>query len=687
MVATTVLMRLFRGLLIATLLAGSAALGQQAGDKVTLNFAGADLEAVIRAMGEITGRTMLVDPRVKGTINVVTPGPVTRAQAYEIFLGSLRLLGFTAVEAQGVTTILPEVDARLHAIPVAPSGEARPSGGNRLVTQVFILKHESASSVVPILRPLIAPNNTIAALPGNNSLVITDYAENVRRLARIIEALDTPSGADWSIVPIRYASAIDVAQTVNRLLAGEATAAPGAAATMRVTVLADPRTNSVLLRSDNPARMERARALLASLDRPTSVPGNMRVVFLKNAEATRVAETLRAVVAGGAVATAAAGAGAGASTPPSSIQADPPTNSLIITASDVVYNSLRTVIEQLDVRRAQVFVEALIVEVSADKAAEFGIQWNAINNINAGNTRAAPFGTSNFGGAGQNILQLAQNPTTVGQGLSVGIVKGQINIGGVTITNLGLLARALETYAKANVLSTPNLLTMDNEEARIVIGQNVPFITGQYAQTGTTATATTPTPFQTIERRDVGLTLRVRPQISEGGAIKLRIFQEVSSVQDSSNVAGIITNKRAIESTVIVDDGLIVAIGGLIEDRVNNETDKVPLLGDLPLLGELFRYETRRQVKTNLMVFLRPVIVRQAAGSEAITLDRYDYMLNQQRNSVPAPNPVLPDMQPAELPPLGATPEPAPGATPSVTPQSKPGAAPRPEDPARAPAR
>ena len=683
-------MRLFRGLLIATLLVGPAALGQQPGDKVTLSFAGADLEAVIRAMGEITGRTMLVDPRVKGTINVVTPGPVTRAQAYEIFLASLRLLGFAAVEAQGVTTILPEVDARLHAIPFTPSGETRPPGGDRLVTQVFILKHAPATLIVPILRPLIAPNNTIAALPGNNSLVITDYAQNIRRLARIIEALDTPSGADWSIVPIRYASAIDVAQTVNRLLAGETAAAPGADAGMRVTILADPRTNSVLLRSDNPARMARARALLEALDRPTSVPGNMRVVFLKNAEAARVAETLRAIVAGAATATAAAGAGPGASTPPGSIQADPPTNSLIITASDVVYNSLRTVIEQLDARRAQVFVEALIVEVSADKAAEFGIQWNAINsNISATNSAATPFGTSNFGGAGRNILQIAQNPTTVGTGLSLGIVKGQINIGGVAITNLGLLARALETHAKANVLSTPTLLTMDNEEARIVIGQNVPFITGQYAQTQTaaTTTATTVTPFQTIERRDVGLTLRVRPQISEGGAIKLRIFQEVSSVQDSTNVAGIITNKRAIESSVIVDDGLIVAIGGLIEDRVNNEIDKIPLLGDLPVFGELFRYETRRQVKTNLMVFLRPVIVRQAAGAEAITLDRYDYMLNEQRNSGTAPHPVLPDMRPAELPPVGATRESAPESPPSVLPGSKPDATPQPEAPARAPAR
>jgi general secretion pathway protein D len=680
-------MRLFRGLLIATLLVGAAAWGQQPGDKVTLNFAGADLESVIRAMGEITGRTMLVDPRVKGTINVVTPGPVTRAQAYEIFLASLRLLGFAAVEAQGVTTILPEVDARLHAIPVAPSGETRPSRGDRLVTQIFILKHEPAALMVPILRPLIAPNNTIAALPGNNSLVITDYAENIRRLARIIEALDTPSGADWSIVPIKYASSLDVAQTVNRLLAGDAGAAPGADTSMRVTILADPRTNSVLLRGDNPARLARARALLEVLDRPTSVPGNMRVVFLKNAEAARVAETLRAIVAGAASATVAAAGPTGASTPPSSIQADPATNSLIITASDVVYNSLRTVIEQLDGRRAQVFVEALIVEVSADKAAEFGIQWNAINNnISTTNARATPFGTSNFGGAGQNILQIAQNPTTVGQGLSVGIVKGQISIGGAVITNLGLLARALETHAKANVLSTPTLLTMDNEEARIVIGQNVPFITGQYAQTGTTATATTPTPFQTIERRDVGLTLRVRPQISEGGAIKMRIFQEVSSVQDRTNVSGIITNKRAIESTVVVDDGLIVVIGGLIEDRVENVIDKVPLLGDLPLLGQLFEYETRRQVKTNLMVFLRPVIVRQAGGSEAITLDRYEYMLDQQRNSIPATQPILPDMRPVELPPIWSSRDAAPGA-PAVTPGSKPDAAPQPGDPARAPAR
>jgi len=310
------------------------------------------------------------------------------------------------------------------------------------------------------------------------------------------------------------------------------------------------------------------------------------------------------------------------------------------------------VIEKLDVRRAQVFVEALIVEVSADKAAEFGIQWTGINNINASDTQPRVFGTSNFGGAGQNILGIAANPTTVGRGLSIGIIKGQVSIGGIgTITNLGLLARALESHAKANILSTPNILTMDNEEARIVIGQNVPFITGQYAQSGAAA-ATTPVPFQTIERRDVGLTLRVRPQISEGGAIKLRIFQEVSSVQDSTNTAGIITNKRAIESTIVVDDGLIVAIGGLIEDRVTNSSEQIPLLGDLPLIGGLFRYDSRRQVKTNLMVFLRPVILRDARSYENVTFDRYEYLLREQKKGAPESRFELPDMTPQMMPDL-----------------------------------
>jgi general secretion pathway protein D len=332
------------------------------------------------------------------------------------------------------------------------------------------------------------------------------------------------------------------------------------------------------------------------------------------------------------------------------VQADPASNAVIISAPDAIFANLKGVIEKLDVRRAQVYVEALIVEVTADKAAEFGIQWQSVPDLSTRETR--PIGGTNFGlrGGGGNIIDAAGNLATLGPGLNIGLVRGQITIPGVgTVTNLSLLARALETDAKANILSTPNLLTLDNEEAKIVVGQNVPFITGQYAQTGS---ATTATPFQTIERRDVGLTLRVRPQISEGGTVRLQIYQEVSSVQDRINPAGIITNKRSIESTVLVDDGQIVALGGLVQDGTDAGVEKVPVLGDIPLLGLLFRYETRRQTKTNLMVFLRPVVLRESGAHDAMTAERYRQMQDEQAKTKPAPHPVLPDIEPPTLPEL-----------------------------------
>jgi general secretion pathway protein D len=324
------------------------------------------------------------------------------------------------------------------------------------------------------------------------------------------------------------------------------------------------------------------------------------------------------------------------------IQADPATNSILINAPDAIYNNLRAALDKLDVRRAQVYVEALIAEITADKTAEFGIQWQTLSGAAKNSTNV--FGGTNFGGPGQNVLGISASPATAGRGLNIGVINGLVTIPGVgQVLNLNLLVRALESDTNANILSTPTLLTLDNEEARIVIGQNVPFITGQYALSGA---ATTPTPFQTVERRDVGLTLRVKPQISEGGSVRLQIYQEVSSVQDTSNPAGVITNKRAVESMVLVDDGQIVVIGGLIQDSVKDGVEKVPLLGDLPLLGALFTYNTRSRTKTNLMVFLRPTVLRDAQRADSLTDSRYDYILREQMNAAPAHKAPLPDMAP-----------------------------------------
>jgi general secretion pathway protein D len=659
-----------RGLLLLALVAFGV---RAAEEPVMLNFVNADIEAVATAIGQMSKRNFLIDPRVKGNVNIVSSRPVPPSAAYDIFLSALRLQGYTAVESDGVVKILPEADAKLHLNSVSPRSAAE---GDRLQTRVYTLKYESASQMLPVLRPIISPNNTIAVYAANNSLVITDYADNLRRIDRIVDAIDRPGGGEPVFIPLRNASAAEMANTVNRLYAADAAAQADGRG--RISVAADARTNSLIVRADNPARLARIQEMVQGLDKPTAAGGNLHVVFLKNAEAVRVAQTLRAVLSGESSPALNIAATAPLSTAPSTVgqqpvsggpgpspsplsglgsvgggggivQADPSSNAVIISAPDAIFASLKAVIDKLDVRRAQVHVEALIVEMTADKAAEFGIQWLAAHDLNTNATQG--FGGTNFGarGTGTNIIDGAVNPGSLGRGLNLGVVRGQVTIPGIgTITNLAFLARALETDAKANILSTPNLLTLDNEEAKIVIGQNVPFITGQYAQTGA---ATTATPFQTIERRDVGLTLRIKPQISEGGSVRLQIYQEVSSVQDTTNPAGIITNKRSLESNVLVDDGQIIVIGGLVQDSTANTMEKVPLLGDIPLLGALFRYETRKQTKTNLMVFLRPLVMRESSTYGPVTSERYRQMLEEQNKAHIPPSLVLPDIETPTLPP------------------------------------
>jgi len=648
-------------------------------DVVTLNFVNADIEGVVKAVSEITGKNFVLDPRVKGTINIVSARPMSRALVYEVFLSALRLQGFTAVEERGRVAIVPEIDAKLHQSTTTGPQEKPRAAGDTIQTQVFKLQYESAAQMVPVLRPLIASNNTITAYQNNNTLVITDYASNLARIGKIIESIDQPSGSDPVMIPLQYASAVDVAQTINRLFAESAAGQASPDPSLRFVVTVDARSNSILARSGEPSRLLRVRQLVAMLDTPTSAAGNIHVIYLKNAEAVKLAEILRAIYTGegsagqarastplGATpvgqAAPAAAAPQTSSSAPGIIQADAATNSIIITAPDAIYNNLRAALEKLDVRRAQVYVEALIAEVSANKAAEFGIQWQDLTA--AGKDTAQAFGGTNFGTAGQNIIGISQNPASAGQGLNIGIVKGTVTIPGIgaQILNIGLLVRALQTDVNANILSTPTLLTLDNEEAKIVIGQNVPFVTGSYA---VSAAATTPTPFQTVERKDVGLTLRIKPQISEGGAVRLQIYQEVSSVQDSSNASGIITNKRSVESTVLVDDGQIVVIGGLIQDTVNDTVNKVPGLGELPLIGGLFKYTTRSRVKTNLMVFLRPTLLRSAQGVTSLTNDRYDYILGEELKAK-TPGSKIMDFGSPSLPPRQGA-QPAGTDTPATT--------------------
>jgi len=656
-------------------------------EKITVNFVNADIQSVIKTVGQHTGKNFILDPRVTGTVNIVSDKPVSKDTLYQILLSTLRVQGFAAVEGEGFVKIVPEAEAKTSAGPMGEAAARLP--GDRIVTQVFVLQNESAVQLVPVLRPLVTANNFIGAYPNNNAIVITDYASNVQRIQRIIQSIDLPSSSEVQIVKLQNASAIDIAQMLQRVVPETVAPANAPGVTPKATIAVDSRTNSVIVRAESAQLMNRIKALALGLDTPGAGNNNIYTVFLRNAEATRIADTLRGLLSGSessrttttsttpagntatqTTASTTAGAGAAPAAAPSSvIQAYPPTNSIIITATEPVYRALRTVIDSLDQRRHQVYVEALIVEVSTGTAAEFGVQWNAGRNIGDGQTL---FGGTNFSTTvGSNILGVAANPlTNLGTGLNLGILKGSITIPGFTdsagelikIPNLQLLARALEGDSGANVLSTPNVLTLDNEEAKIVVGQNVPFITGTFTPTSGSAT----NPFQTIERKDIGLTLRVTPQVSEAGAVKLKIFQEVSNVtRDKALVqsADIITNKRSLESTVLVDDGQIVVLGGLIQDDQQASIDKVPLLGDIPYLGALFKYESRNRKRTNLMVFLRPVVLRDERAAAAITADRYEYIRGLQGEIKLPWNGLLPETNITPLAPLDAAKSKPLGAT------------------------
>jgi len=657
-------------------------------EPVTLNFVNAEIEAVARTLATLSGANVVVDPRVKGTMSLSSNLPVPPAQALRLFSAQLRTQGFALVESAGLYTVVPEAEAKLQSSAV--SAGAVPAGTGQIVTQIFKLNHENANNLVPVLRPLISPNNTINVNPGTNALVITDYSDNLQRLGRIIAALDVSNATGVEVLRLRHAIAGDLAPMVQRLIESGAAAAPAAQGqsdnSFKTTVMPEVRTNSLIVRAANPARLALVRSLVDQLDQPSAsgpgaASGNIHVVYLKNAEATKLATTLRAAIAGearsGAAATgaspgnpAAASAGntAGSVSPsaqPSTggqIQADPATNALIITAPEPQYRQLRSVIDMLDQRRAQVFVESLIAEVSADKAAEFGVQWMSGTGTNG--SLVGLLGT-NFAVGGTNLLTLAAGAASGNYTASTGLnlaVGAQRN-GALA---LGALARFLQSNGDANVLSTPNLLTLDNEEAKIVIGQNVPFVTGSYAA----AAAGTTNPFTTIERKDVGLTLRVRPQISENGTIKMQVYQEVSNVDAKSigSKDGLITNKRSIETNVLVDDGSIVVLGGLLQDDTSTSQEKVPGLGDIPFFGNLFKSEVRSRKKTNLMVFLRPVVVRDGAAAEALSMGRYEQMRLQQQGFQPLPTGPLPVAGSAVLPPVDTsptvTPIPPAGATP-----------------------
>lgn len=717
------LRRVATALLVAGLITAQTAQAQ-----VTLNFVNADIDQVAKAIGAATGKTIIVDPRVKGQLNLVSENAVPEDQALKTLQSALRMQGFALVQDHGVLKVVPEADAKLQGVPTYV-GNTPVARGDQVITQVFVLKNESANNLLPVLRPLISPNNTVAAYPANNTIVVTDYADNVRRIAQIIAGVDTAAGQSVSVVPLKNANALDIAQQLTKMLD------PGAIgstdATLKVQITADPRTNSLLIRASNGARLAAAKTLAKELDAPTSMPGNIHVVPLRNADATKLAKTLRGMLGkgdtgssassndansfnqngnggggggggfgnnstgnsgtpplpsgglgGGSSLGSSAGGGSGGygsqggagsagllggdkdkgddNQPGGMIQADAASNSLIITAAEPVYRNLRAVIDQLDARRAQVYIEALIVELNSNTNANLGIQWqvanssiyagtnlatgnsNSIINLTAGAaTAAATAGTGGLAGAlaGGSGLQ---------QGLNVGWIH---NIFGVQ--GLGALLQALSQTADANVLSTPNLITLDNEEAKIVVGTNVPIQTGSYSNlTSSTASSA----FNTYDRVDVGLTLHVKPQITDGGILKLQLYTEDSAIVNgttnvTTNPAGPQFTKRSIQSTVLADNGEIIVLGGLMQDNYQVSNSKVPLLGDIPWIGQLFRSEQKTRNKTNLMVFLRPVIITDRSTAQAVTSNRYDYIQGVQ-GAYKSDNNLIKDNDDPVMPPM-----------------------------------
>ncbi|WP_290902882.1 type II secretion system secretin GspD [Aquabacterium sp.] len=658
--------------------AALAAPVKKGGATVTLNFVNAEIEGVARAMAVIVDKQIIVDPRVKGAITLYSDQPLTPREAYLNFLAALRGQGFSLVEVGGMLKILPEAEAKLQTGTVEVGSVKR--SGDQVLTQIFRLQFESAANMVTVLRPLISPNNTINANAGTNTLVITDYADNLKRLGEMIAALDVPSATDMEAIPLQYAIAADLAPMVQKLADGGGTAAGAAgspAGGQGTLVMAEVRTNTLMVRAPNAARMSLVRSLIQRLDRPGTAGlggSGIHVVYLKNADAVKLAQVLRAAFpgaggasssgggsttpGGGTTTTAPSGinlssggaSSSGASTQSTSpvaasaqpstggfIQADPSTNSLIITATDALYRQLRAVIDQLDGRRAQIYIEAMIVEVSEQKLAEAGFQWAG----GVGDNNKVVVGTNLAQGNVVSLFSLigaAKSTAAAVKGLNVAfghkLADGSYS--------LGALASFLETNADGNVLSKPNMIALDNEEAKIVVGQNVPFVTGSYSNSNSGSSGTV-NPFTTVERKDVGLTLRVRPQVGEGGSVRMTVFQEKSDVDASSktNAQGLTTNKSSIETTVVIDDGATLVLGGLLKDEFSNGDTQVPLLGDIPVLGNLFKSRSRSRNKTNLMVFLRPVVIRNQDDSNALTSDRYDFMRQKQVNSQPESSVVL----------------------------------------------
>ncbi len=636
--------------------------------EMLFNFDNADIRAVIRTMAELTGKNFLIDPRVQGKVTIVSASPVTVPAAYQIFLSALKAQGFTAVTGPGkVIKILPQANARQ----AAPVSARWPVGGDQLVTQVIPIDEGQAAQIVPLLRPLMSSTGVVSVYVPTNTLIVTDYADNVRRLRRIIDNIEAGIRAPIAIIPLRYASAVDTANLLVRLDEAQLQGTTGAPTGnySPVFIVPDTRNNSLLVRTASARKLRFIEALVRKLDTRGSTGGTTHVVYLRNARASKLAKILRGLLEGEAKGASSlpvtpilpvALPGKPASTgnvsskaiKASLVQADPSINALIINAPDTIYDNLRAVIAKLDIRRAQVFVQALITEVTTSDEAELGVQWAGGAPVGASGAVA---GVTNFPVTGSGIVSTAATPSNLANeaGLALGYISGSVTLAsGQHVIGLSALARALQSMSGVNVLSTPDLLTLDNTEAKIMVGQNVPFVTGSYSTGGVLGSASV-NPFQTVERKNVGLTLKIKPQITAGNNIKMQIYEDVSSI--APNISGaidLITNRRELKTTVIVANGRTIVLGGLIDDDVENTWQGVPLLDRIPFLGNLFRYRQRVKKKTNLMIFLKPVIVRNSQESEGFTARRYAFMQAEERAMRFSHSVVLPNYHQPHLPPL-----------------------------------
>lgn len=603
----------------------------------TVNLKEADIQELIKFVAEATETTIVVDPAVKGKVKVVSSKPVSRTELYDLFLSILEVHGYTAVRSGGVVRVIQSKDAR--SAPVTVRDDEGRRGNDEYVTQVMRLKNISAAKLIPVLRPLVPQQAHMAAYAPSNAIIISDVASNIDRIAAIIERMDRTATQETEVIKLRYGVAEDVVRMLDQLNTSEAQQGNE----VEVMLVADARTNSVLISADE---LERARMtqLIRYLDTPLEQSGNVKVIYLEYAKAEDIAEVLTKVMQNiGRVDAGEAGRAQRAAETSATIEADANTNALIITAPTDKMAALEAVVARLDIRRAQVLVEAIIVEMEVRDGQDLGLQWLFANDNGF-------FGSSiSADDARARRIAGAILPEDGGDGTDGGVTTGDFNVGalagalaqspgvslgwGVIDDNLSMtvILNALKEKSNANILSTPSLLTLDNQEAYITVGQNVPFVTGSFTSTGTGDGAQNP--FQTIERENVGITLKVTPHINEGDSVVLDISQEVSSLSNTSVVlqaSDLITNERVLQTKVLAADGRVVVLGGLIKDDVQDASQKVPLLGDIPLLGRLFRNDAVQVIKTNLLIFIRPTIIRDDEQLAGATADKYRYIRDQQ---------------------------------------------------------